>query len=269
MFSPPLRLRIAALSAEAREHLGTYLRAVGAEVDDSGEALEASFEEPPAYLEDRVEAWLNLVHRAGGETLSTSTGGGPWLDGWRAFYAGADVAQFRIRPPWAPPPGDGLPVLIDPRGGFGSGLHPTTQLALRAMAEVGRPGGSMLDVGSGSGILSVAGSRLGMRVTALEIEAAAREATLRTLRLNGVEARLDSRPLTELTERFDLVVANLPEVVLRRSMPALLAARAEAGALVLGGFEVEDQAAVLASAGLPIALRLVSDDGRWACVALR
>src|SRR5207245_3113393 len=71
MFSPPLRLRIAALSAEAREHLGTYLRAVGAEVDDSGEALEASFEEPPAYLEDRVEAWLNLVHRAGGETLST------------------------------------------------------------------------------------------------------------------------------------------------------------------------------------------------------
>ena len=141
------------------------------------------------------------------------------------------------------------------------------------LSAAARPVGTaplrIADVGSGSGILSVAGIRLGLRVTALEIEPAAREATLRTLRLNGVEARLDPRPLEQVAERFDVVVANLPEAVLRRSMSALLSARAAGGVLILGGFEVDGQDTVVASAGLPIVLRLVSDDGRWGCVALQ
>src|SRR5438067_4851283 len=124
-----------------------------------GELVARFAGDEPRYLEDRVEAWLHLVDRKGQATLETASGEGPWLPGWQAIYFGADVAGFRIRPPWARP-GE---IVIDPRGGFGTGLHPTTEVALLLLRN--ERGGTALDVGSGSGVLSIAAARRGARVT--------------------------------------------------------------------------------------------------------
>ena len=128
-------------------------------------------------------------------------------------------------------PEDGLPIVVDPRGAFGSGLHPSTRLAL-TLLDTAR-GKTLLDAGAGSGILSVAGARLGFEIIcAVELEPCARECCARTARENGVMVNvLKAIP----AERFDLVVANMPAATLLKLAARLRAAVAPGGRLIVSG----------------------------------
>ena len=77
-----------------------------------------------------------------------------WEDRWRKFHRPVRVGRLWVGPPWETPPADALAVVIDPGRAFGTGAHPTTQLCLELLQEL-EPG-SLLDVGCGSGVLSVA-----------------------------------------------------------------------------------------------------------------
>jgi ribosomal protein L11 methyltransferase len=179
--------------------------------------IEASFDDhDPQGLEDRVEMFLHLIDPTGAAILQSAKDDGPWLPGWRAIYFGTDVGRFRIRPPWLPERGA---ILLDPRGAFGSGQHPSTQLALKLLDQIVDrfAGKTMLDVGAGSGILSVAAARCGLKVSAIELEPEARKACLRTAALNEVQLEL----IDSLEGRYDLIAANLPGSTLLELLPAL------------------------------------------------
>jgi ribosomal protein L11 methyltransferase len=113
-----------------------------------------------------------------------------WEDRWRTFHRPVRVGGLWVGPPWETPPGDALAVVVDPGRAFGTGAHPTTQLCLELLQEL-EPG-SFLDVGCGSGVLSIAAALLGHSpVLAVDIEAPSIVATLENAERNGVE--LDAR----------------------------------------------------------------------------
>lgn len=140
-------------------------------------------------------------------------------------------------PPWA------LPLHLDSGPGFGDGSHPTTQLCLEAIAALAprTRGWRLLDVGSGSGILSLAGARLGGTCDAVEIDAEARAHAARHYDANGVADRV--RPLGALADAeapFDLVVANVWRAVLLELALPLARLRRPFAHLLLSGLVSTD-----------------------------
>jgi ribosomal protein L11 methyltransferase len=154
-----------------------------------------------------------------------------WEERWREFHRPVWVGPLWIGPPWEEPPADAIDVVVDPGRAFGTGSHPTTRLCLELLLELDR--GSLLDVGCGSGVLSVAAAKLGFGpVVAIDRERAAVEATRRNAAANGVaiEVRRGDALGAELPAT-DLVLANIDF----KSVEAL-APRVDAAALITAGY---------------------------------
>ena len=142
-----------------------------------------------------------------------------WEDGWRAFHHGVRVGRCWVGPPWEEPPADAVAVVIDPGRAFGTGAHATTRLCLELVQEVEPT--SLLDVGCGSGVLSVAAAKLGFGpVAAVDIDDVALETTRANAAANGVvvEVGADLRPAR-------LAVMNIALDVVERMLPQLPAER--------------------------------------------
>ncbi|MBV8080256.1 MAG: 50S ribosomal protein L11 methyltransferase [Actinobacteria bacterium] len=158
-----------------------------------------------------------------------------WEDRWREFHHGVRIGALWVGPPWEAAPDDVVAIVVDPGRAFGTGAHPTTRLCLELLADV-EPG-SLVDVGCGSGVLSIAAVRLGFApVVAVDVAAAAVEATLANAAANEVE--LEARVLDALTEPLpaaDAVVANIALDAVE-----VLAPRVEANLLVTSGYLARD-----------------------------
>jgi ribosomal protein L11 methyltransferase len=158
-----------------------------------------------------------------------------WEDRWRSFHRPVRVGRLWVGPPWLRPPPDALAVVIDPGRAFGTGAHPTTQLCLGLLQEL-EPG-SLLDVGCGSGVLSVAGALLGFDpVLGVDIERPSIEATLENAELNGVQITAELIGEDAVLPPADVVVANIsPAAVLA------LPARVDGAVLVTSGYVVSEE----------------------------
>jgi ribosomal protein L11 methyltransferase len=131
-----------------------------------------------------------------------------WADRWRVFHRPVVAGPFWVGPPWEPAPADALAIVIDPGQAFGTGAHPTTRLCLELLAG---STGSLLDVGCGSGVIAIAGAKLGCApVVAVDLEPGAVAAARANAERNGVtiDARLGDA-LTDPLPAVDVVVANL------------------------------------------------------------
>jgi len=132
-----------------------------------------------------------------------------WEHRWRAFHQPVRIGPLWVGPPWEEAPGDAVAVVVDPGRAFGTGAHPTTRLCLELL--LGEEPGSVLDVGSGSGVLAVAAAKLGHApVLAVDVDGSAVAATQANAERNGVavEARLfDAR--TAALPRAQLALANI------------------------------------------------------------
>jgi ribosomal protein L11 methyltransferase len=193
-----------------------------------------------------------------------------YLDDWRRFAQPWRVARLFVRPPWveATAPPNTIEIVIDPQRSFGSGAHASTRLALELMQRLDLRGSTVLDVGSGSGVLSVAAAVLGAaRVDAIDIESDAVMATMANARRNGVDDRIRARvsALDGVADRFDVVLANvLPSV--HREIADGVRSRAWLFAIVAG--MLDGQVAEIESAygARPVAS---CTEGGWAALLLR
>jgi ribosomal protein L11 methyltransferase len=121
---------------------------------------------------------------------------------------------------------------------FGTGLHVTTQLALALLEKHAKSGDRVLDLGTGSGILAVTAARLGAHeVLALDIEPAAVQAACRTVELNGLSSIIQVRVgiIEEMSDDFDLVVANIMAGFFVERAAALFRLVRPSGVLILSG----------------------------------
>lgn len=138
-----------------------------------------------------------------------------WSESWKSQVRSAQVGRIWVGPPWRTAdaaPGS-LRILIEPKMAFGTGDHPTTQLCLQALDELltGRPGQSVLDVGTGSGVLAIAAKKLGAgRVRAVDTDPRAVALAQENCQLNQVDGiELSDAPVPSIAEPFDILVANL------------------------------------------------------------
>jgi ribosomal protein L11 methyltransferase len=174
-----------------------------------------------------------LWHFFGG-TRATDVETG-WEDRWRAFHRPVRIGALWIGPPWELPPAGALAIVVDPGRAFGTGSHPTTQLCLRFLQDLDR--GSLLDVGCGSGVLSIAAALLGFEpVVGVDIEAPSIEATLANAAVNGVEVE------ARLVAAADpLPPASVAVAYLSLASVEALPERLEAATLVTSGYLASEQ----------------------------
>jgi ribosomal protein L11 methyltransferase len=132
-----------------------------------------------------------------------------WADRWREFHRPVRAGGLWVGPPWEQPPAREPSIVIDPGRAFGTGAHPTTRICLELLSRL--PRGSLLDVGCGSGVLSIAAARLGFApVTAVDRDPNAVEAAERNALANGVQLEVrhaDGR--TEPLPPASVGVANI------------------------------------------------------------
>lgn len=165
-----------------------------------------------------------------------------WGESWKRFFKPLRVgSRFLVKPPWSKTrlKKSDLLIEINPGMAFGTGTHSTTRLCMVAMEKrFGKRGLSVLDVGTGSGILAIAAVRLGAaEVWANDIDRTAIEMARENVRRNGVSDRIRIRQggVGNIRKRFDLVMANLDFKSLIRMRMALIRHLKEKGALILSG----------------------------------
>jgi ribosomal protein L11 methyltransferase len=141
-----------------------------------------------------------------------------WADRWREFHRPLVLGdRLSVRPPWEPPIGTNLEIVIDPARAFGTGAHATTRLCLEALLELDRPDPTIrpaaVDLGCGSGVLAIAAAKLGWgSVLALDYDPLSVQATLENAAVNDVAGQIEVRQFDlhdELTPAAPLVLANL------------------------------------------------------------
>jgi ribosomal protein L11 methyltransferase len=197
-----------------------------------------------------------------------------WANAWKSYFPVLRVGKrVVIRPTWRRHrrlPGD-VVLALDPGMAFGTGLHPTTRLclaALESLSDRGALGGArVLDVGSGSGILSIAAARLGAAsVVAVDVDPIAVEATTANARRNRLVRRISAREGSSPSGEgpFDVVLANLIASLLVRLADGLVEDLRPGGTLLASGIFANREPEVVEAfeaRGLTVAARHV--EGEW------
>lgn len=166
-----------------------------------------------------------------------------WESAWKKYFKPVRVTKrIVVKPSWESFDTDNLQDIVielDPGMAFGTGTHPSTILSLRALEETVHGGEQVIDVGCGSGILSIAAVKLGAQhVLALDIDEAAVKATKENTAVNGVEAQVTTRQndlLHGVTQTADIVVANILADVITSFVSDVAKALSPGGLFIASG----------------------------------
>ncbi len=234
---------------------------------DSERTLVAGFPDDGLALVARSvlsERWACRLESTGDEA--------EWRDEWMKWIEPIEVAGFVVHAPWHDPAawadwGDLVELSVDPGRAFGSGHHPTTQLTLAALRSVVKRGDDVLDVGCGTGILSLAAAKLGARaVLGIDLDFDIIEVAAANIEANGaaqsVEVRTDA--VQDLRGGFDVVVANIVIGDLAPIM-APIVDRADSF-IVISGFLDDQFERLLLDVDVKVVKRTKLDD--WGCSIL-
>ncbi|MEY8733577.1 50S ribosomal protein L11 methyltransferase [Peribacillus frigoritolerans] len=147
-----------------------------------------------------------------------------WATAWKKYYNPVKISErFTIVPTWedyTPVSSDELIIELDPGMAFGTGTHPTTVMCIQALERTVTPGDLVVDVGTGSGVLSIAAALLdAKRIQSLDLDEVAVQSAKQNVEINNVQDRVSvsqGNLLDGVNEQADIVVANiLAEVIMR------------------------------------------------------
>lgn len=202
-----------------------------------------------------------------------------WANAWKEHFQVHRIGdRVVIRPPWREyvPEENDLEVILDPGMAFGTGLHPSTRLSMLGTEAVVKPGDTVLDVGTGSGILAIAAVKLGAeKVDTVDVEAVAVKATADNAALNDVTDKIavelgsvgEGEPFWG--EQYDVVLANIISRILIELCEAIVAHTKPGGTIVLAGIiETREQDVIAAyeAAGAKVIDRRFAED--WVSLVL-
>lgn len=241
------------------------------------------------YLEDTDTAGAArltaLVQKLGLTAHSAPLPDTDWSESWKSSYPPVEVGRkLVVVPYWLENEDHGgrLPVILDPGLTFGTGAHPSTQMVMEAMEQYLRPGDACLDLGSGSGILSVAALRLGAAsAVGVDIDPKAEDIARENAAYNGFSApeftactgnvTADKALMARLAgETYGLVLVNIVADVIIGLAPVLPRFLSDRSILICSGIldtRLDEVRAALEGAGLTVLETKAKED--WRCVAAK
>lgn len=208
-----------------------------------------------------------------------------WEESWKDNYPPQEVGgSLVVLPYWLAQDytGPRKTVILDPGLTFGTGAHPSTQMVMQAMEEAVKPGMRCLDLGSGSGILSITALRLGAQcAVGVDIDPKAEDIARENAAYNGFAAPAftaltgsvtqDQKLMEQLAARaWDVVLVNIVADVIISLAPVLPKLMGQATVLICSGIldtRLNDVTAALTAAGIAVTARRAKDD--WRCVTGR
>lgn len=220
-------------SGESVEAIANFLFENGASgTEERSDRLLGFFPEPadPEKLTGILKPYLRILNDLGfevGEATIRRVGQEDWGRKWRENFTCIQVTpSLYIKPPWEEKPkAEGIVIDIMPRMAFGTGSHETTRLCLEFMQSVLEAGNSVLDIGTGSGILAIGAAKMGAgQIEAVEIDADAIDNVYENAKLNDVADRIRvSLGSLEVVPKmkYDLIIANINRSVLEKIVPKL------------------------------------------------
>ena len=229
-------------------------------------------------LEDRVK-WLKLTMKV--ETMPEVD----WEESWKDNYPAQEVGEkLIVLPYWLAEDyqGDRTPVILDPGLTFGTGAHPSTQMVMEAMEQLVKPGAKCLDLGSGSGILSLVALRLGANsAIGVDIDPKAEDIARENAAYNGFAAPEFTALTGNVTEdrdlmdrlaetEYDLVLVNIVADVIIGLAPVLPTFLTERSTLICSGIldvRLDEVIAALEKSGLSVTGIRAKED--WRCVSAK
>ena len=229
-----------------------------------------------ASVERRVRSTLLDRFGVSLQVGCRTVAGEDWLREWRRGLGPRRVGRrVVVAPSWKVPQvaPEEILVEIDPEMAFGTGEHGSTRTAIRLLETADLDGRRVLDVGAGSGILSIVAAKLGARVLALEVDPDAVRTAERNLVRNAVEDRVRvlelsvDRSVLELLRgvTFDVILVNVERRFIEPLLPAFKPLLSPAGALITAGI-LEEEAPGLTRAAEALGLQLcraTRDAGWW------
>ena len=240
-------------------------------------------EESPETIQNRVSIYLNNLslihpHLPTPDFKITKMENQDWQRNWRRFFRPVRISpKLLILPIWEKPPPQTHKmhiIRIDPGPAFGTGQHATTKMCLQAMESFGaHKSRTLLDVGTGSGILAIYGAHLGFgKIEAIDVDPEAVRWAHRNIGLNDAAnaISLSGKGIEEIQGRFSLVCANLILSELLMLMPTFFRLVETGGHLVASGI-LRDQVEKIQEA-LPVTGFFTSHvlyEDEWACLILR
>ena len=237
------------------------------------------------YLEDTDQAGMARLNKAVSDLKLSMTveamADVDWEESWKDNYPPQEVGRkIVVLPYWlAEQETDRVKVILDPGLTFGTGAHPSTQMVMEKMEEVVKPGFRCLDLGSGSGILSIAALRLGAEsAIGIDIDPKAEDIARENAAYNGFAAPEFTAMTGNVTEdkdlmaslaaaEYDLVLVNIVADVIIGLAPVLPNFLTEKSTLICSGIldvRLEDVTAALKKAGLTVTAVKEKED--WRCV---
>ncbi len=216
----------------------------------------------------RDRAQRTIAREFPGLTLSpTDVPDEDWAARSQASLKAVRVGNLIVAPPWDAP----IVVAIRPSMGFGTGHHATTRLCLSALQALEVKERTVIDVGTGSGVLAIAASLLGaVDVRGIDDDEDAIHAAWDNLALNpsAIVTLLVGDVRTTALDPADIVFGNLTGGLLMASAAAIGALAGPHGKLILSGFQVDEEKAVVAAfTGFAVERR--DEEDAWVCVTLK
>lgn len=231
-----------------------------------------------------LEQLRSMVEIGSGDITSSQTEDIDWINNWKQFFQSFYIDDILIKPTWEPLKEEDknkFLIEIDPGISFGTGKHETTQLCIRQIRKYLKEGERVLDVGCGSGILSIATLKLGAgSVVGTDVDGDCITSTHENMTVNHLAENsgefyvgnlIDDKAFQEkIGTGYDLVVANILADIIIPMAPALYQCAKEQGVLITSGiidFKENEVKEALEQAGFEILE--VNHQGEWVNVTAR
>ena len=246
-------------------------------------------------VEDGLKELRLFVEVGAGTVTESETEDQDWVNNWKAFFHaftienavadGQETKDILIKPTWEeldPADADKILVEIDPGISFGTGKHETTQLCIRQLIKYMKQGAEVLDLGCGSGILSIVSLKLGAgHLTGTDVDEDCITSTYENFAVNHLTREqgdfyvgnlIDDTGLQEKvgTEKYDIVVANILADVIIPMAPVIPARLKEGGIFISSGiidFKEQEVKEAIERAGMTILE--INHQGEWVGITAR
>ena len=241
-------------------------------------ALDEELEGKLQHLAVRLDGLAsNGIDKGAGAVSWKAVADEDWAETWKEFFHTEKIgAHTVIKPTWEEYEAKAgeIVVELDPGAAFGTGQHATTSLCIRALEDLVRPGRTVFDVGTGSGVLAIVAAKLGAKsVEAVDFDTVAVRVARENVRQNDVEdvVRTERSDLLKSVEgRADLIIANIIADIIVRLFGEVKGSLAAGGTMLLSGIIEDRLADVVEAAGRHgFSVEKIEQEKGWAAVVVK